>query len=94
LTLSNGSAISLNQTGRLLNIRVNAQAQAVSFSLNGGTSTIDRELPFSMAGDISGDYNDWSPTVGNHSLQISVFELVDGGWRVKESLRLQFSVTE
>lgn len=52
-----------------LNIRadVNSETTKVKFTLNGSTNT-EKSAPFAWAGDVDGDYKEWTPKVGSQDL--------------------------
>jgi fibronectin type 3 domain-containing protein len=73
MTLSSGSALDLGTLPtRNLNIRANVSGtvQFVQFDYDEiiGYST-DNAIPYALAGDTSGRYNSWTPSVGSHTVK-------------------------
>lgn len=90
--LLTGGTVSLNSVGSHLNIRANTSGEAVAFTLDTQTPTMDKAKPFAAAGDNNGDYLDWTPSLGTHSLQAIVYIFADGSWRQKETIKIQFNI--
>jgi hypothetical protein len=67
-----GEVITLSLTGLQLNIRANTYPSVtgkVVFSLDGKSDyRTEMVAPYSLAGDTDGDYLDWTPSVGTHTL--------------------------
>jgi hypothetical protein len=71
--MNGGSTINLGTLPtRNLNVRANVNAApigSVRFAYDGNsTARTENSAPYALAGDTSGDYNAWTPTVGSHSL--------------------------
>ncbi|OQW52819.1 MAG: hypothetical protein A4S09_08220 [Proteobacteria bacterium SG_bin7] len=90
--LTSGATISLSSVGSKINIRANATADAVVFTLDGLAPTIDKLKPFAAMGDNSGDYLDWTPAIGAHTLQVITYVILGGSYREKEAVKLQFNI--
>ncbi len=70
--LNDGDTIDLATVGSSLNVRANISGTAtkVNFALSGAMSHTQSEgvAPYALYGDSSGNYNSWTPVVGNYSL--------------------------
>ncbi|HUQ66576.1 MAG TPA: PQQ-dependent sugar dehydrogenase [Flavitalea sp.] len=79
-TLNNGAVIDLKTlAARKLNIRANTStspaARSVSFNLSGAQTRnkTDDIIPYSLFGDVNGDYAGWNPVAGNYILKGTPF---------------------
>lgn len=96
IPLSNGSVISLNQAGHQLNIRANSSANTESVILKlSGTQHYQRTenvSPYALFGDESGNYYNWTPAVGNYTLEATAYELDNGSGTAGNSVSISFTV--
>ena len=93
--LYNGATLNLLS---LPNINVRAETQpstvgSVKFVLDGAES-IENVMPYALAGDTSGDYNPWNPSIGMHTLTATPYSASGATGTAGTSLTLSFSVTE
>jgi hypothetical protein len=81
---------------RNLNIRANtdpAGVGSVRFDLDGATGyTIEDVAPYALAGDSSGNYNGWTPSLGSHALTGTPFAGSGASGTSGTALTLNFSV--
>ena len=47
--------------------------QSVEFSLNNQAFSVENVAPYALAGDTSGDYKAWTPSVGNYLITARAF---------------------
>ncbi len=76
--LPNGAKLDLaSLPTRNLNIRVNtdpATVGSVRFGLDGKSAySTDNAAPYVLAGDSSGNYTAWTPSVGSHSVTVTPY---------------------
>lgn len=92
--LKDGDAISLSRDGRALNLRaeVTGSAESVSFVLDAGSERTEETPPYAYAGDLLGIYGDWTPSVGEHVLRATPFELSGGDGTPGQLLEVSFTV--
>ncbi|MFY0599422.1 MAG: Ig-like domain-containing protein [Cyclobacteriaceae bacterium] len=78
-TIEDGDEFDIADTGTSLNIRANTSGTigSVKFDLDGTTQRTEGVAPYAMAGDNSGDYNVWTPSLGEHTLVATAH--TDGG---------------
>jgi hypothetical protein len=50
--------------------------------------------PYSLAGDTSGNYEAWTPTLGTHKLVVTPYQLVKGSWTAGTAATLTFTVQD
>ena len=71
-TLTDGSVIDFGVDGTKLNIRANTEGgvSSVVYTLTGAEahSNTDTQKPFSLFGDVNGNYNEWILTLGDYVL--------------------------
>jgi len=97
--LNNGATISLSaQPTRNLNVRANtspATVGSVVFVLTGAQSHNQTETnaPYSLFGDVSGNYNPWTPPLGGYTLKATPFSASGGSGTAGTSLTISFTVT-
>jgi hypothetical protein len=88
--LKDGARLDLAKLpAKSLNIRAEVSPGfdgAVRFELDGKTVRTERSAPYALAGDREGDYFDWTPTPGRHTLRAT--PMPDG-----KALRIRFTVT-
>lgn len=65
---------------------------SVVFELNGDVVRTESDSPYSIGGDVEGDYAPWYPEVGTHSLTARAHALPGGQGAVVESLTITFHV--
>jgi hypothetical protein len=98
-TIHNGDVINLaTMTSRSLNIRANGSpgTGSIVFNLTGQQTKTQTEgtLPFSLFGDINGDYSNWTPAVGSYTLKATPYSLSGGTGVAGTSLTINFSVSD
>lgn len=95
--IAEGATIRLSQlpTPRL-NIRANTSSTkvgSVRFDMNGIVRySLENDAPYALAGDLSGDFQPWTPTVGTHHLVASPFTHAGANGTLGTALTLRFSV--
>lgn len=96
LTLTNGASINLATIGTSrLNIRANATGTAsVVFYLNGKAFRTESSQPFALAGDASGNYNVWSPAIGNYTVAVTPYTQAGGKGTKGTTLTTSFSIVK
>ncbi|GAB3874843.1 hypothetical protein GCM10028824_28770 [Hymenobacter segetis] len=98
--LTNGAILNLaTLPTRNLNIRANANASttgSVVFALSGAQSRSQTEsvAPYALFSDNGGDYNPWTPPVGNYSLLATPYSGSGGTGTPGAALSISFSVTD
>ncbi len=97
-TLTNGETINLATLPTLnLNIRANTSPAAVGsvrFDYNGATSyRVENTVPYALASDNgSGNYNPWTPSVGQHTLSATTFSGINATGAASGPLTISFTV--
>ncbi|QDU89295.1 hypothetical protein Pla175_26840 [Pirellulimonas nuda] len=74
--LTDGQVVDLDRVIWALNVRANTtgDVKSVRFGLDGNPSrAVESVAPFALAGDADGDYNDWTPEAGGHTLTATPF---------------------
>lgn len=75
--LGNDETIDLSTTGHQLNIRANTSSETVDwvvFELDGNDNLRTEGMaPYALAGDTEGDYFDWTPSIGTHTLKATPY---------------------
>ena len=96
--LTDGAALSLaTLPTQNLNVRVNTSPVTVGsvvFMLTGGQiqNRTETTPPYSLFGDVSGDYNPWTPPVGSYTLKATPFSGSGGAGTAGTSLTVNFTV--
>jgi hypothetical protein len=92
--LAPGDTIDLAKEGSSLNIRAefSGAVASMTFTLDGATARLENGAPYSLAGETSGTYNSWTPTVGSHTLNATPFAIASGGGSPGTPLAISFSV--
>jgi hypothetical protein len=66
---------------------------SVRFDLDGATGyTIENAAPFALAGDSTGNYNPWTPSLGSHTLTVTPFAASGASGTPGSALTLNFIV--
>ncbi|MEO0796701.1 MAG: DUF5060 domain-containing protein [Verrucomicrobiota bacterium] len=96
---TSGATLDLNTLPtRNLNIRANTNPDpvgSVRFAYDGNANfRTESTAPYAFAGDGSGDYFDWTPTVGSHSVIATPFTAASGGGTAGTALTVNFTVTD
>jgi hypothetical protein len=96
--LMNGATIDLSVIGTSnLNIRANTTPNptgSVRFGLNGNTNyQTENAAPYALEGDSSGDYNAWTPSVGNYTVTATAYSAANAGGTASTPLVINFAVT-
>ena len=98
--LVNGAVLNLaTLPTRNLNIRANANPAttgSVVFSLAGAASRSQTENmpPYALFSDVNGDYNPWTPPVGNYTLLATPYSGAGGTGTAGAALSISFSVLD
>lgn len=96
--LTDGDVINLATEGSSHNIRasVNGTPGSVRFTLSGqeSDSQIESVAPYALKGDNSGNYNEWTPTLGNYTLLIDMYSGGSASGTLLDSTTLSFSVID
>ncbi len=73
--IPNGTALKLSRLPSRLNMRANVAGTTsrVVFVLDGAKSFTDSVAPFALAGDTNGNYLDWMPSRGSHTLKATPY---------------------
>ena len=68
--IHHNETINLASVGSNLSIRAEASGlqESVVFNINGTNTQTESNAPYAIAGDTSGDYKAWTPTVGSHTI--------------------------
>ena len=95
-TLGNGGVIDFSKIPtRNLNIRADASASAASvrFGLDGNNNfRTENTRPFALAGDSGGNYNAWTPSLGQHTVSATPFSGSNASGTSGAALTVNFSV--
>ena len=96
--LEDGDIIDLSQVGSSLNIRANTNpgvVGSVRFGYDGNASySLENKAPFALAGDRSGDYFKWTPTLGFHTLTATAYTGSRAGGTAGMPFTINFTVVE
>ncbi|MBH8559378.1 InlB B-repeat-containing protein [Hymenobacter negativus] len=98
--LTNGAILNLaTLPTRNLNIRANADPTttgSVVFALTGpqNQSLTESAAPFALFSDVNGDYNPWTPPVGNYQLTATGYSGANGTGTARPPLTINFTVTD
>ncbi len=80
-----------------LSVRANtspATVGSVRFAYdNNSAYRVENTAPYAIAGDASGDYNAWTPTVGSHTLTVTPYTAVNNTGTAGTPLSITFTVT-
>jgi hypothetical protein len=92
--LTNGYTIDLGKTGTRLNVRATpvGTAGSVVFRLDGRVASSETYAPYSIGGDTGGQFNDWTPTVGDHTLVVTQYAGAGGTGAVQGTTTVSFKV--
>lgn len=99
-TLTNGDVINLaTSPSRNLNIRAKtspATVGSVVFNLTGQQTKNQTEstAPYALFGDVSSNYNNWTPAVGSYTLKATPYSASGGTGTAGTALMISFSVTD
>lgn len=98
-TLTTGTTLNLaTLPTRNLNVRATTTPAAVGsvrFGYDGnGSFRVENVGPYALAGDSSGDYAPWTPSVGNHSLGATPFSGAGATGAAGASKTITFSVVD
>lgn len=96
-TISNNATINLaNLPTQNLNVRANTSGSvgSVQFSLDGNSNfRTESSAPYALAGDVAGNYNAWTPSLGAHVLGGIPFSGPGATGTQGTGLTVNFSVT-
>ncbi|MGJ8652515.1 MAG: DUF5060 domain-containing protein [Opitutaceae bacterium] len=94
----NGDTLNLALDGSSLNIRAatNGSPGSVRFLLSGQESDTQTEnvAPYALKGDSSGNYNSWTPSLGNYTLVIEVYSSSGASGSLLDTATINFSVID
>ena len=69
-----GTTLYLDQLPSINVVAVSSEeAESVEFSLNNQAFSVENVPPYALAGDTSGDYKAWTPSVGNYLITARAF---------------------
>jgi hypothetical protein len=93
-SLVNGSTITLSTDSSSLNIRadVSGTVGSVAFFLDGKLVRTENNAPYSIAGDNSGNYLPWTPTVGGHVLRVVPYQYDNRSGAIGTAMEISFTV--
>jgi hypothetical protein len=97
--LQGGATLNLGTLpSRNLNVRANtnpATVGSVVFGYDGnGAYRTESTAPYALAGDTSGNYNAWTPTVGSHTVTATPYDAAGGAGSAGASLTVTFTVID
>lgn len=94
-TITAGSTINLAVDGPAINVRadVSGTVGSVAFYLDGRFFSLENVAPYAMAGDNSGVYKSWTPTVGSHTLRVIPYQNRDQSGTIGKIHEIAFQVT-
>ena len=95
--LQDGDVVDLGVVGSSLNIRANTTGQigSVRFGLDGNPDySIENVAPYALAGDVSGNYNSWTPSLGDHTLTATPYSGADATGTAGTVLTVGFRVVD
>jgi hypothetical protein len=97
--IPNNSILNYRQLpSRNLNIRANmgsGAAGSVVFGLNtNARHRVEQTAPYSVAGDSNGNYNAWTPALGDYTVYASAFSDRTGIGTKSREYRIQFSIVD
>ncbi|WP_158305489.1 DUF5060 domain-containing protein [Opitutus terrae] len=92
--LTNGSTITFGTDGKALNVRAETSGTvgSVAFILDGKTLRTENVAPYTLAGDGTGNYYSWTPSVGSHTLKVVPYSGKDRTGTAGTSLQVGFTV--
>jgi MYXO-CTERM domain-containing protein len=82
---------------RNLNIRANVAGNAgsVVFGLDGNANfQTESTAPYALAGDTSGDYAAWTPSVGKHTITATPYDAAGGKGTAGQAYSISFTVSD
>jgi hypothetical protein len=96
-TITNGYVINFATLGTTrINVRANtnpATVGSVKFAYDANTSfRVESGAPYSIAGDASGNYNAWTPTLGTHTIKATPYSGTGASGTVGTPLSVSVSV--
>lgn len=96
LVLTSGVTLRLSEIGNQLNVRamVEGDAGSVQFVLNDAAPVVDSVAPFALAGDVSGDYQAWTPAAGTYTLVATPYTGADASGTAGLSMTVTFTVVD
>lgn len=98
-TITNDNVIDLAVVGNKLNIRANtypSKVGSVVFTVTGRLSytRTDNDPPYSVFGDTTGDYTDWTPSTGNYTITAIPWTIPGGTGKKGNQRTVRFTVTD
>ena len=97
--LNSGATINLGTLPtRNLNVRANVSGSpigSVRFAYDGNSAfRTENTAPYALAGDTSGDFNAWTPSVGSHSLSATPYSSTGATGTAGTPLTITFTVVD
>ncbi len=97
MELKDGMTLSLSQLPtRHLNIRADTSPSVVGsvrFGLNSNPNyRLERNAPYALAGDLSGDYRSWTPASGTYQVTATPYTSSDGSGTPGSALTIKINV--
>jgi hypothetical protein len=97
VTMTNGMTITLaNLPTRNLNIRAVTSPSvtgSVRFALDANSNYRTETIaPYSLAGDVNGDYNAWTPSIGTHTIKATPYTGGNASGTAGPALTINFTV--
>ena len=94
-TFTTGSTINLAVDGSALNVRadVTGTVGSIAFIIDGALFNTENIAPYALAGDNTGVYKKWTPTVGSHTLRVIPYQSKDRTGSIGAAVDVAFSVT-
>src|SRR4051812_47023860 len=93
--LVGGQTIYLGTVGTQLSVRAavaGATAKSVKFTLDGKQLQVENAAPYTIKGDVDGDYLPWTPVVGSHTLVVTAYTAAGATGTAGPSATLKFAV--
>jgi len=96
-SLEDGAVVNLATVGNKLNIVANTNPNpvgSVQFTLNGNDAGVENVVPYALAGDSNGDFNDWMPEVGTYTLMATPYAESNTSGAMGTPLTIMFEVID